>query len=466
MRRKTLVIIVALIAVAFIAGLWLGERTGASPSSAVSPAGGVTAASDPSDAAELPPGAIRIAPERQRLIGVRVGVVEKKPFVHTLRVLGRVAADETKVYRLTASVDGWINRSSDNSVGTLVRKGDVLATFYGPQFLDAQQAFIYALDAAEKLKTGQRLELSRSDIPLQAALDQRSLQRQIDQLRNLGMDDSQIEELGKTRQPTQDVRVVSPVTGFILTRDVSPGQRFSRGDELFRVADLSRVWILADLFENEAPYFKPGVEAEVRLPAIGRTFRAVTSRVLPVFDAATRTLKVRLETSNTDFALRPDMFADVELPLSLESALTVPSDAVLRTGRRATIFVERTEGVFEPREVQTGWTLGGRVEIRDGLAAGEKIALSGVFLIDSESRLQAVAEGVYGESATDPVCGTEVDTARARAAGLTSEHLGTTYYFDSPECKERFDKDPSEFIKDAAPEPAAPADGANRGAGR
>ena len=209
--------ILILLVAAFYFGLRVGGRSGPGPAAGDAPAGPGRTQDSVEEPAELSPSAVRLAPEQQRLIGVRVGVVEKKPFVHTLRVLGRVAADETKVYRLTASVDGWINKSFGYPVGSQVRKGDVLATFYSQQFLDAQQAFIYALDAAEKLKTGQRLELSRSDIPHQAALDQRTLQRQIDQLRSLGMDDSQIEELGKTRQPTQDVRVVSPVTGFILT---------------------------------------------------------------------------------------------------------------------------------------------------------------------------------------------------------------------------------------------------------
>jgi Cu(I)/Ag(I) efflux system membrane fusion protein len=394
--------ILILLAAAFYIGLRVGGRSGPEPAAGDAPAGPGRTQDSVEASADISPSAVHITPEKQRMIGVRVGVVEKKPFVHTLRVFGRVAADETKVYRLTASVDGWINDSFGYPVGSQVRKGAVLATFYSQQFLDAQQAFIYALDAGERLQTGQRIELSRSDIPLQAALDKRTIQRQIDQLRSLGMDDSQIEEIGRTRSLTQSVRIVAPAGGFVLVRDVSPGQRFARGDELFRIADLSRVWILADVFENEAPYFKPGVEAAVRLPYRPEAYRAVTSRALPVFDAGTRTLKVRLETPNPDFALRPDMFADVELPLTLDPALTLPADAVIRSGRRTTVFVERGEGVFEPRAVETGWRLGGRVEIVSGLSEGEKVALSGVFLLDSESRLQSIAQGVADEPDREP----------------------------------------------------------------
>jgi len=394
--------ILILLAAAFYFGLRVGGRSGPAPAAGDAPAGPGRTQDSFEEPTDISPSAVHLTPEKQRLIGVRVGAVEKKPFVHTLRVFGRVAADETKVYRLTASVDGWINDSFGYPVGSQVRKGAVLATFYSQLFLDAQQAFIYALDAGERLQTGQRIELSRSDIPQQAALDKRTIQRQIDQLRSLGMDDSQIEEIGRTRTLTQSVRIVAPAGGFVLVRDVSPGQRFARGDELFRIADLSRVWILADVFENEALYFKPGVEATVRLPYRPKAYRAVTSRALPVFDAGTRTLKVRLETPNPDFALRPDMFADVELPLTLDPALTLPTDAVIRSGRRTTVFVERGEGFFEPRGVETGWRLGGRVEMVSGLSEGEKVALSGVFLLDSESRLQSIAQGVADEPDREP----------------------------------------------------------------
>ena len=333
---------------------------------------------------------------------MRVGVVEKKPFDHTLRVLGRAAADETKVYRIKSAVDGWIIESSGNSAGTQVAKGAVLATFYSPQFLDAQQSLIYALDAVDRLQKGRRLELGRSDLPAQTALDQLTVQRQIDQLRNLGMDDSQIEEVGKTRQITQNVRLVAPAAGFIVLRDATPGQRISRGDELFQIAGLDRVWILADVFENEASFFRPGVEAAVRLPGRDKPLRAVMSRVLPVFDSVTRTLKVRLEADNPGYALRPGMFADVELTLRLEAAVTVPAEAVLQSGRRAVVFVERSDGIFEPRAIEPGWRLGGRVEIVAGLEAGERIALDGTFLLDSESRLRAASEGLFDDDVPEP----------------------------------------------------------------
>jgi len=393
---------IGLIVAAFWIGLRIGGKNAESRPAGQAPPSGPTAGEAGAEPEDLSPRAVRLTREQRRLAGVRVGLAENKPFVHTLRVLGRVDADETKVYRLRSAVDGWIIGSSANSVGTQVAKGAVLATFYSPQFLDAQQSLIYALDAVDRLQQGRRLELGRSDLPAQTALDQLTVQRQIDLLRNLGMDDSQIEEIGKTRLISQNIRLVAPAPGFIVLRDASPGQRILRGDELFRIADLDRVWVLADVFENEAAFFRPGVEAVVRLPGLDKPLRAVTSRVLPVFDTATRTLKVRLETDNPGFALRPGMFADVELPLRLEAAVTVPAEAILQAGRRTVVFVERAEGIFEPRAVSTGWRMGGRVEIVFGIEAGERIALDGTFLLDSESRLQAVAEGLFDDDVPEP----------------------------------------------------------------
>jgi Cu(I)/Ag(I) efflux system membrane fusion protein len=398
----------------------------------------------------MTPGMVQISPERQQVIGVRVGVVEKKDVVHNLRVLGRVSPDEVRVYRIVASVDGWIQQSYDNSVGTLVKKDALLATFYSPDFLDAEQAYIYSLDAVDRLKLGRRLELGRQEIPAQAAFDQLTVQRQVDILRGMGMSDSQIEKIGQTRQIMLSVTIPSPIEGFVMARNVSPGQQFLKGSELFQIADLSRVWILADVFEHEVQYFEPGLKATVRLPYQERTYQARVTAVLPIFDPDTRTLKVRLETDNPGYVLKPDMFADVELPVELGPTLTVPADSIIYSGLKKTVFVDRGHGYFEPRQIETGWRLGDRVEVIGGLMPGERIVLSGNFLIDSESRLQAVGMGIYGDMSLDPVCGMEVDQVRAKTLGLTSVFKGKTYYFCSEECKEEFDSNPEQFIEESA----------------
>jgi len=400
-----------------------------------------------SEPSSMAPGTVKIPPERQQAIGVRVGVVEKKPLVHTQRILGRVSADELRIYRINASVDGWIKETHSISVGSLVKKDEVLATFYSPTFLDAQQSYIYALGAVDRGQLGKRLELGRKDAPAQIALDQLTVQRFIDNLRGLGMGDVQIEEIGRTRQITQDIWMVSPANGFVIARNISPGQRFLKGAELFQIADLSRVWILTDTYENEAQYLKPGNMVNVSLPALKKTFRAKVSNTLPQFDPATRTLKVRLEADNPGYILKPDMFVDVELPISLPPAITVPADAVLDSGLKKTVFVDLGNGLFEPREVETGSRIGNRVEITKGLNPGEKIVISGNFMIDSESRLELAAAGMVGTLSKDPVCGVDVSINKAEKAGRKSTYQGKTYYFTSDECKEKFEKNPDGYVK-------------------
>ena len=447
------ILIILVIVGSFWAGSWYSQRKAEKVESSGVKSSAVNADVKPdtvtdTDTSSLPPGTVQITPERQQAIGVRVGVVDKKPVTHTLRILGRVAADETKIYRINASVDGWIKEIYPNSVGSLVKKDEVLATFYSPQFLDAEQGYLYALGTVERLGPGRRLELGRKEAPNPAALDPYVVQRQIDVLRGMGMGDTQIEEVGRTRQITQDIKITAAADGFVIARNVSPEQRFLKGTELYRTADLSRVWILADVFEHEARYFKPGVKAKVHLPHQKRTYQATVSEVLPIFDPTTRTLKVRLETDNPEFVLRPDMFVDVELPISLPPAVTVPADAVLDSGLKKTVFVDRGNGFFEPLEVETGWHIGNRVEIVKGLKPGERIVMSGTFLIDSESRLELAAAGMVGTLSKDPVCGVDVSINKAEKTGRKSVYKGKTYYFSSNECKEKFEKNPGAFVKE------------------
>jgi RND family efflux transporter MFP subunit len=215
-----------------------------------------------------------------------------------------------------------------------------------------------------------------------------SVQARADRLRNLGMSDAQIEELGSARTIPQDVFIVSPVNGFILSRNISAGQRFEKFTEFYRIADLSHVWILAEVFGADAQAFRPGAIAKVSLPDTGQTLRARVSSVFPEVDPATRVLRVRLEADNPGFVLRPEMFVNVELPVAAPEGLTVPVDALLDSGLTKRVFVETEEGSFEPREVVVGWRAVDQVQIISGLQQGEKVVSSGTFLVDSESRLQ------------------------------------------------------------------------------
>jgi Cu(I)/Ag(I) efflux system membrane fusion protein len=429
----------------FLAGAWYSGREAERIAPAATNLGHLSKEFE-DESLPAAPGAVKISAARKQLIGVRVATVEKKPVTHTLRLLGRVAADETRIYRINASVDGWIQRALPHTVGSLVKQDELLASFYSAQLLDAQQTYIYALDTVDRLRPGNRKGLSQLESPAQVTVDQLTLQRQIDNLRSLGMTDVQIEEIGKNRRLTHDVRITSPVRGLIIARNVSPGQRFLKGESLYQIVDLRRIWILADVFENEAAYFRPGAKATVHQPHRKLTLPATASEVPPVFDASTRTLKVRLDADNPDLILRPEMFADVELTLDLPPAVFVPADAVIFSGRRKTVFVEIEEGVYEPRRVETGRRVGDRIEITSGIAPSERIVVSGNFLIDSESRLQAAAQGIYGAMSADPACGAEVDELKARAAGNASSYQGRTYFFSGRECKEKFDQDPARYV--------------------
>jgi Cu(I)/Ag(I) efflux system membrane fusion protein len=417
---------------------------------------GSTGQASGSATASMPPGTVRITPEKQQLIGVRIAVAEKISENHSIRTVGRIAPDEKRVYRLVAGTDGWIRETYNNDTGTLVKKGERLAAFYSPQFRAAQLSYLSLYGVGDdRSHPAARQALAPSQ---QASI---SVQTYIDALESLGMSKEQINELASTKQLTDKVYIISPTTGFILSRDVSPGQRFDKGAEWYRIADLSKVWVLADFFRNEADYVRPGMKVKVTLPNQKKEFQAVVSTVLPQFDAASRTLKVRLELDNPGYILRPDMFVDVEFPVTLPPALTVPTDAVLDSGLKKTVFVDRGGGFFEPRLVETGWSFGDRVEITKGLMPGEQIVISGNFLIDSESRMKMAAAGMQGttkqpgQRVKDPICGMEVDPKNSKGAGLFIEHGGKSYYFCMPECKQEFEKDPARYARPAEKQPPA-----------
>jgi len=219
------------------------------------------------------------------------------------------------------------------------------------------------------------------------------------------MSDIQIEALAQVRKPVSTIELRSPVSGYVLSRGVSPSQRFDRGTEFYRIADLSRVWVLADLFEDDARFVSPGTAARVTVRYVPTaSIDVVVGDVLPQFDPVTRTFKIRLEAPNPGAVLRPDVIADVELSVRRPAAVTVPMDALVESGIRTVVFVDRGNGYFEPRRVETGWRFDDRVEIVRGLTPGERIVLSGNFLIDSESRMQAAAMGIASVTFLPHMC--------------------------------------------------------------
>jgi len=337
---------------------------------------------DPSAKLQLSPGAVSISPDRQQLFGLRVEKVQKNSDARTIRTTGRVEADDNRVYRLMSATDGWILSLENNPAGTLVKQNELLATFYSKEFRNAEQAYLGSLASVERIKpTHESDEASR--------VSDANLRINEEQLRALGMGELQIKDLAKVRQVTRDIRLISPVDGIVLSRSISPEQRFEKGAEFYRIADLSRVWIIADVFGDEGQLFQPGAKVQVELRERARTLTATVSKNPPLFDATTRTLKLRLEADNPGFLLRPDMFVDLEFKASAPAGVSIPQEAVLDSGMRKLVYVEASEGVFEPHEVKTGNPYGNRIMITSGLQEGDRIVTSGNFLVDSESRLRS-----------------------------------------------------------------------------
>ncbi|HEX8894373.1 MAG TPA: efflux RND transporter periplasmic adaptor subunit [Terriglobales bacterium] len=417
---------------------------------------------------QLPAGGVAIDGITQGLLGIRVATVERSDAPRVVRVLGHVVPEDTRVYRINSGMEGFVRETYNDSVGTQVKKDQKLASFYGPESLSVLSGYLAAIAGVP----GAVGNDGNRTMPFPGAVSKQgvsSVQGYTDRLRNLGVSDVQLRQVADSRQLPQDIDVVAPADGFIVARNISPGLHFDRSMEFYRVADLTRVWILADIFSNEANSFHPGAIAQVTLSGQGKTFRARVSDVLPEIDPATRTLKLRLEADNPGFVLRPDMYVDVELPVARSAGLTVPQDAVIDSGSEQRVFIEHSSGVFEPRQVETGWRSGDRVEIVEGLAEGERVVAAGTFLVDSESRLRSVTPSSPGPAPAqgqslpakssaqpgvaaggaakvkDAACGAMIDPAKAVAEGNTLTRDGVTYYFCSDRCKKKFDAQPEHY---------------------
>lgn len=333
---------------------------------------------------DLPPGAVKISPDRQQLIGVKTSVLEPGPMTYTLRLYGQVVPDETMIYRVNSSTDCWIRELSDVTTGSIVEKHQILAEALSPAYYNAQVTYLIALGNIDRI----RQQLGGQLRHQQADLANNQVRVAVQALQNLGVTDAQTEELANTRRARPFLQVRAPSQGLVLSRKLTLNQWFKASDEFYTIADISRVWVYADVYENEARHLGPGMAIEVRHDQLGKTFQAKVGEVLPLFDPIAKTLKVQLVVDNPRYELRPDMFVDVEIPITMPACLNVPADAVIDSGARAIVYVDMGNGFFEPRRVETGWRLGRRIEITGGLAAGEKIIVSGNFLIDSESRMK------------------------------------------------------------------------------
>jgi Cu(I)/Ag(I) efflux system membrane fusion protein len=325
--------------------------------------------------------------EKQQLIGVRTVVVAPRQIGKVVRTAGRVEYDERKLATINVKFEGWIEKLYADYTGKQVRKGDPLAEVYSPELLATQQEFLntlrWAKSAGEAKEGAVAGMLSRDADAMIEAARQR--------LRFWDITDEQIRSIEETGKTVRTVTLVSPVDGTVVQKNAIQGMRVMPGEKLFDIADLSTVWITSDIYENELPLISAGETARVSLSSLpGREFSAPVEFVNPTLAGDTRTVKVRLTVPNPGGKLKPQMFTNVEIRVGMGKRLAVPDDAVLDTGTRSIVYVDKGEGYFEPREVKLGMRADGYREVLSGLKSGEKVARSATFLIDSEAQLKGV----------------------------------------------------------------------------
>ena len=349
---------------------------------------------------------ISVPQGRQQAIGVQLGRAEIRELTKTIRTVGRVTFDETLHAQIHAKFEGYVERLYVDYTGKPVRKGQPLLSIYSPELLATQQEYLIALRAREQLRTSTNADISRSGVDLYESARQRLLLWDISP--------GQLRELEKSGKPQKALTLYSPVDGYVMTKNAVLGARVMPADTLFEIAGFRRVWVVADVYESEAPYVAVGQTARMSLSYIpGRTWVGKVSFIAPVLDEMTRTVKVRIEFENPDSILKPEMFADVSLDRPLGRVVAVPDGAVLSTGTRTLVFVAKGDGVFDPRTVETGAKVDGFFEIRKGVEAGEEVVTQANFLIDAESRLKAALGSMTGAGHSHGPAATPVGKAAA-----------------------------------------------------
>ncbi len=335
------------------------------------------------------PGAVEINAQRQQLIGVRYGTAEISAGAETVRTTGKVAIDETRVSHIHSRTEGWIDHVYVDFTGDVVRKGQPLLTLYSPDLLATQQEYLLAIKARNAMRSSPIQGVAADSISMVEASRRR--------LQLWDLTDAQIDEVERTGKPITNTTLFAPNSGYVMARNAFPNQKITPDAELYTVVDLSRVWVVASIFEYQAPMVHMGQAGVVSQPyGGGRSWHARVSYIQPQVDAQTRTIQVRLELVNPGLVLKPEMFVNVEFHSPGTPQLTVPAEAVLDTGLKKTVFLDLGAGHFEPREVETGQRVGDRIAVLRGLTAGDRVVTSGNFLINSESQLKAAAAGMAG----------------------------------------------------------------------
>jgi RND family efflux transporter MFP subunit len=335
---------------------------------------------------------VAIGKQGLRLAGVQTATAQRDTVSRSIRTIGFVTADETRIRHVHTKISGWIEKLSINYTGQQVRAGQPILTIYSPQLLASQEEFLRAREAAARFSASSLPEVRQGGEDLVAAARRR--------LELFDVPRSLLAELERTGKPRRTVALLAPVSGYVTAKEAFEGQEVQPGMELFTITDLSRIWVEAEFYEYEARLLRVGQTATVFLPYDPHVRRqGKLTFIHPTLDAESRTLKVRLEFANQDLAFKPGMFADVVTDLGTREGIVVPDSAVIDTGTRELVFVERQGGVFEPREVRVATRSNGQALILDGLAENERVVVRANFLVDSESRLRAAIAAMQSAGA-------------------------------------------------------------------
>lgn len=345
----------------------------------------------PESSARTPelPGIVTIPVERLQMIGVKYQPVARRPLEKLIRTVGRVAVDERKLAKVTIKFHGWIEELFVSALGDHVKRGQQLFTIYSPDLVASQEEYLLALQGQKQLGASEFPEVARGSRDLLEATKRRF------QLWDITED--HLRELAQTGKVMKALPIHSPITGTVIKKEALAGAHVDPGQELYTIADLSHIWILADIYEYELSFVKIGQQAAVTLSYDpGTVLKGQVGFIYPTLDPKTRTAKVRFELDNRDETLKPDMYANVELRVNLGTRLAIPQEAIIESGQKQVVFLHHGGGKLEPRLIKTGVKTGEWSEVLDGLNEGEHIVTSANFLIDSESRLKSVVEGMGG----------------------------------------------------------------------
>jgi len=326
-------------------------------------------------------GHVSLSPTQQVMANVATVEAKQGTLSKEINAVGIVQYDQSRQAKVTAWISGRIDKLHVNKVGDVVSKDRPVAEVYSPDLVATQQEYLLAVKSREQLKNSPIPSISQGGDGLVASARQR--------LMLFGVKESQIAELEKAGKPNIRLPIYSPLSGVVIEKMMQQGQYVNTGEVLFNIADLSNVWVEIDVFENEVPYVRVGQQVEIRSAMEhGAAFSGRISFVYPFHDPKTHTVKARVEMSNLKNMLKPDMFVNAIIKVPLAKGIVIPVTAVIDTGKRQVVWVEMSPGMFEPRDVQIGQRTDDKVQILSGLNPGDKVAVSGGYLIDSESQLK------------------------------------------------------------------------------